>query len=363
MLWNLFRRTLAAVVLTAMLLCVAEVALRVRRQADQWGSASDLAAPSRLTMSELPPLSVQSGPGPSATEKVTIRVNSLGLRGPEVSEAKPAGSLRIIWLGDETIYEPRLAENELCTARLQELLQPSFSGPIEVINAGLPAGCPLTELIKFRRSLARLSPDLVIAHVDVTDALDDQRCRAYLRLDETGAPLAVVHPSFAANPSVICKLEADFAVVQWAHEKLMQRCLAAGTCSPKTQFEQSLSAWRSAEEGVLTPLASVARSVQEQGGRFAIALCPNAWEAAALVNVRRQASTGEQARPETDAVPLAVEGYAQSLQVPCIDATGELLKAEDPSTLYDPRTGRLSASGHACYAAAVAGFLAGRNRN
>src|SRR5271165_5992141 len=70
-----------------------------------------------------------------------VHINSQGTRGAEFQPEKPAGTLRILSLGDSRTFGWGLSEAETYSARLEHLLQSqgSKSKAVEVINAGVNA--------------------------------------------------------------------------------------------------------------------------------------------------------------------------------------------------------------------------------
>ncbi|MCL4235952.1 MAG: hypothetical protein KJ042_15685, partial [Deltaproteobacteria bacterium] len=72
--------------------------------------------------------------------KRTTRVvtNSWGMRGPEIPEAKPAGEIRVLVLGDSITIGDYLEDDEVWTRRLEKELAPHAVGhTIRVLNAGV----------------------------------------------------------------------------------------------------------------------------------------------------------------------------------------------------------------------------------
>jgi lysophospholipase L1-like esterase len=93
-----------------------------------------------------------------------VHINSLGTRGPEFEPAKPAGTFRILSLGDSRTFGWGLSETETYSAQLQELLRsrPGNSNRIEVINAGVNGWSFPQMLVYFRDIGRQYQPDLVI---------------------------------------------------------------------------------------------------------------------------------------------------------------------------------------------------------
>jgi hypothetical protein len=134
---------------------------------------------------------------------------------------KPAGVFRVICLGDETTLALDLPEEETYCARLQRYLQRRTGLEVEVVNAGLPGGCPLTSLLLLRHRLLGLQPDLVLLHLDASDVVDDRSVRPFLHFDAADAPVAAVHPLCDGRAvSPVTRLAEEFALVDCVRRQL-----------------------------------------------------------------------------------------------------------------------------------------------
>jgi len=216
-----------AIALLIAVACVTEVGLRTRRSYDKalavevsGGTWSDRIVPSSDCYHRLRPLMSVTAPGEA---EHTLRTNSLGLRSPEVRVPKPSGAYRVICLGDETTIAEHLPEDAAYPARLQTYLQQFTELDVEVINAGLPDGCPLTSQALLRNRLMGLQPDLVLLHWDDSDPRDDRRVRKYAYF-EGDSLIAVMHPSYDEGQSnLLCRLSGEFAILDCLSESVCQR--------------------------------------------------------------------------------------------------------------------------------------------
>ena len=106
------------------------------------------------------PHATASTPAPGS-ETVEIRINSLGLRGPEIAHER--GTLeRILVFGDSFAFGVGVDEAYLATTRLQELLASSVPGGLEVINLGVSGYSTDQELLLLERLGSELDPDIVV---------------------------------------------------------------------------------------------------------------------------------------------------------------------------------------------------------
>lgn len=201
--FGLCHRAIGAFVLLLLLVSGAEIAVRLNDLRSPGGrsrlvsssSASPLTVPSWTAYQELRPLAQLSSKGEGSDPAEKIRINSFGLRGDEVAIPKSPNIVRIVCLGDESLLGLALRQDSLFTAHLQERLQSTTRLSVEVWNAGVPGGCPLTEYLLLTHRLSALQPDLVIAAVDERDLAEDHAYRRFTRTDSQGTPLACRHPS------------------------------------------------------------------------------------------------------------------------------------------------------------------------
>jgi hypothetical protein len=92
---------------------------------------------------------------------VGVSINSHGLRGPEFSPDKPAGTIRLMILGDSVVFGWGVEE----AATFPRLLQADMdrSGiPVEIIAAGVGSWNTRTQYEWFRRLGVDLAPDMLL---------------------------------------------------------------------------------------------------------------------------------------------------------------------------------------------------------
>lgn len=121
--------------------------------------------------SEIPGLPFEHLPGGRGRiVGVDTRINSLGFRGPEVPVQKPAGTWRVVVLGDSVVFGQGVEEAETLPAQLQRWLRARSPQPVEVINAGV-RGYNLTHYrVLLEERVLGLSPDvLVLVITEIND--------------------------------------------------------------------------------------------------------------------------------------------------------------------------------------------------
>ncbi|HZZ59603.1 MAG TPA: acyltransferase family protein, partial [Roseiarcus sp.] len=95
----------------------------------------------------------------------TIRINALGFRGPEIAPDK-GDRFRIVALGESQTFAPTLRDGEKPWPELLQALfdrRASCGRPVEVVNAGTEAYTLKDNLVRMRRDVLPLKPDLVVS--------------------------------------------------------------------------------------------------------------------------------------------------------------------------------------------------------
>ena len=93
-------------------------------------------------------------------ESVVVSVNSHGLRDVERSVAKPAGTHRILLLGDSVVELMNyVADDQIIARKLEQQFQ---SGSTQVINCGVAGYCTLAEVELLRTKGLQFQPDQVV---------------------------------------------------------------------------------------------------------------------------------------------------------------------------------------------------------
>lgn len=170
---------LLAIVSTAIVLVVLEVALRiadVRTDFDFFHvmrskQSSDTAAPGMLRLLDLIRLSDDPGivyelePGVQGTFiGVPVKINSDGQRGPRVDRPKHEGALRLVVLGDSIAFGWGVEETDTFTHRLVERFTTDHpNGPrLEAVNLGVPGYNAHQEVAALEAKGLPYAPDLVV---------------------------------------------------------------------------------------------------------------------------------------------------------------------------------------------------------
>lgn len=101
----------------------------------------------------------------------TISINSLGFRGPPLSPEKPAGTVRIAFVGASTTFCAEVSGNEMTWPHLvTEVIQKEYPDVnVDYVNAAAPGYSVKTSLLNFRRRVAPLQPDITVIYHATND--------------------------------------------------------------------------------------------------------------------------------------------------------------------------------------------------
>jgi len=379
------RRLICATILLVLIVCGAEVGVRIY-EITQAKSICATAAPpcavdptgllipSWTTSRELKPHSLAKVACRDSQRQVPIRTNSLGLRGPEVIVPKPADIYRIVLLGDETILAPETPEAEHCTRLLAGLLQQRTRVQIEVINAGLPGACPLTEYLLFKQRLLALQPDLVLLHFDWSDVSDDQQLRRRTRCDREGTPLSCPHASLVATRRVtepLDNLRQQFRLVDWglsAASQQWKQQLAEQTAATRDTAANPY-AWLREErpDANVTvrqsfhPIADLARLSHSAPFQLAVVTSPKPWQVSSRCSggkgTRLASGVADDAYFPGRAPFDSLANYVTDLRLQYADASMTLMSGRDADSNFLRYAPRWSPAGHRRIAEFLASFL------
>ena len=126
-------------------------------------------------------------------QRVRLRFNDVGFRGPTRTRTKPAGTCRVAVIGDSQISAIATQEDETFVRKLESGLQAiEASARWEVLNFGVSGSSTAQELVLYRKLVSDFEPDLVIlAYFEGNDLVDNSdrlswTPRIYMDLDDEG---------------------------------------------------------------------------------------------------------------------------------------------------------------------------------
>ena len=251
-----------------------------------------------------------------------IHINAYGMRSRNIAAEKPAGTFRILMLGDSTLYGGSyLDQNQTYASRLEELLNQKLSAlphsprQVEVLSMGVNGWGPQHELA-YVQEFGLFHADLVMVMGPPADAYRPLYGIAHLPFYVEGH-----RPRFA--------WQEFWDHLLWMYERRLTR--------PDESFKSSPAEGEVLAEGVAAWLG-IATMAQAQRARVDFELLPNADEA-------REGKTGESTEKVLDALlpELAQSRVAQAYPLQLFQSNRGV------GNLYHDGA-HLNASGHKIYA-------------
>lgn len=298
-----------------------------------------------------------------------FRVNSVGCRGDEPDMPAADGTYRILMLGDDTICGTAVGEDETVAARLQQFLSRETTASMEVINGGIPGYCPLLSWLKFEHDLAKLKPQLVILHVDMTDVADDASYRSLLMIDEDHA--VCTHPTLRLLPRpepALMRFVKQSAIASWLFAKARRHGPALLSVSGTSTSGECALAWiadpspdlRLHVRHALSPIELLKAAVENSGGHLLVTTSPVLWQ---VLSAKVAPQLSEQCgisgvTPYESRFPFEVLGhFCEQSQIHFCDASSAFRSGNEEAKLFSTDAPVLSRVGMALYAREIARYL------
>lgn len=370
--FTLLRRLVFAVCLLILLICGAEVGVRVYEGVTGKpicpSSDAICAEPLKLTVpswsfhQELKPSARMQVECRDSQTDIELKTNSIGLRGPEPVIPKPANVFRIIVLGDETILAPETSDAEHFCSLLQTDLQQQSRATIEVINAGVPGHCPLTEYLLFKQRLLSLQPDLVVLHYDWSDAADDRQIRRFARCDADGVPQSCPNSKLIASrktrPQDVWRQQ--FRLLDWG------LCTASREWKVQLDRQKAISrdadtnpyAWLREERPQqnvafrqsVRPIADLAQLCRSSNCPLLLLTTPKPWQVSSKCSrgegVRLAAGVARDACFSSREPFNILARFAQNARIPFVDGSSAIATGEDVESNFLRHAPRWSPAAH-----------------
>lgn len=99
----------------------------------------------------------------------SFEINAAGYRGPEYPERKPAGTKRIVGIGDSSAFGSGVGEGDTYLRRLERLLNAGDGDTVQVVNLAVAGYNSHQELEVLRTRGLAFDPDLVVLGYDHND--------------------------------------------------------------------------------------------------------------------------------------------------------------------------------------------------
>ena len=149
---------------------------------------------------------------------VEMTINALGLRGPEVTRDKPAGTLRVLGLGDSFTFGVGVRDEDTFLRRLENRLDDEQ--PVEVLNAGTQGYNTRDQQVTLERRWLGLEPDLVLVVFYLNDIYRDESAVAFWNNGEGDG--VYLQPTGLARHSRL----VDWCQYSWRARELRRRMIA-----------------------------------------------------------------------------------------------------------------------------------------
>ncbi|HET9372944.1 MAG TPA: SGNH/GDSL hydrolase family protein [Vicinamibacterales bacterium] len=306
-------------------------------------------------------------------EQPTTHTNSFGLRSPEVAVPKPAGTYRILLLGDSFTFGFQAPDDEVFARRLEVKLRsvPEWSNT-EVVNAGVLSYCPLLEFLQYRHQLHVLEADLVILNFDMSDVQDHLEYSRDLVRGADGRPLYVTEPSLKQNAGIFPELLS----YRWLRQKINAAKRRYEARRDNIPFVRDVDRYIWALDGgpdmvdearqTMEPIADLQRLLIHHDIPLVLATYPQPWQVSAQATpagpIRDQYAIGQNTVHLNDRAFQKLGQFAADHGMAFVNATGAFRGAEDPAGLFLRTDFHFSARGNDLYAETLARYLIERGR-
>ena len=306
--------------------------------------------------------------GPSSV-MASIRTNSLGLRGPEPDAAEPNDALRILLLGDETIFGASLPENKTLAVRLQSLLSQHHSDKVQVLNGGVPGYSPLLSLLKYQYEWNGLKPDIVVLHFDMSDVADDAAYRKSLK-ESAGKQIcrnsSLDPPQTEGNP--LLRTAGKSALGTWFTTTVGELAKQGSAGASSTDSLSSIYQWtidrptdlRLEVQHAMAPLIELSTVAKQEAFQLVICSSPVPWQVTTSRHFPqlRKKLPGISEWPLRNDVPNRVLSMVcERTEIPLCDTLNAFRNFSVPERLYSGDTTELSEYGIELYARELARCL------
>ena len=138
-------------------------------------------------------------------KSVRIRINSLGLRGPEY-RLKRKDELRILLLGPSGVFGVGQEEAATISSEVERILTKKFQRKITVINGGIEGYFVVQHYLSLPLLLKKLHPDITMLVLAVADGpMKDMITMTACKFGADGFPLACARNPAQDMPTAIAK--------------------------------------------------------------------------------------------------------------------------------------------------------------
>ena len=165
--------TALVLLVVALMLALAEGAIRLRQwvKFGHFGQLDTIYAVDQETGLRVPVANASTR---------TISINSLGFRGPHLKQPKPAGTMRVAFLGASTTFCAEVSGEEMTWPYLvSQALQDAFPDiKVDYVNGAVPGYTIKSSLRNLRKRVKPLQPDVIIIYHATNDLSRETRSLA-----------------------------------------------------------------------------------------------------------------------------------------------------------------------------------------
>ncbi len=176
------------------------------------------------------------------------RINSLGLRGREI-ESKAPEELRLLFLGDSSIYGFGASEPQTMPESAARDLNSRLGRPVSGVNGGVPGYDSGQSLALFARVVDQVDPDWVVIGALWSDCYAERG----LQMDEDGAPRSLLSKSNL------------YRLMRRLLEPLLSSRKVGWFASEEEMFQATVEDARTTPDQYLTNLVAMAQLARDSG--------------------------------------------------------------------------------------------------
>lgn len=308
-----------------------------------------------------------------------LRFNRYGLRGPDIASEKPAGTRRVLLLGDSFVEAKQVAERDALPDRLAASLAAAGVTNVELLNSGTFDWSQVHEYLYLQYAGPTLHPDLVVQLLYVGNDVSDVWPRSRGELRDLERPVATLDgdgalqwpdwhrramgqgetPLTALSRHSVLIRAYETGVVDKLRYRERDGQGIEGHMLELFQFKESpqeVRAWKTVE----ALLVATRDEAERQGARYALVVVPTKWQVYPQDWQSLLAAIGEAdddrwvlRGPDRRIVQLA-----EANKIPVLDLMPAMRDAaETGQRLYYPVDVHWTAAGHEVAAREVSRFL------
>jgi lysophospholipase L1-like esterase len=197
-----------------------------------------------------------------------VHINSHGFRSPEIAVEKPAGRLRLAFLGGSTTFCAEVSSDQmtwpyLVVAAIQKRY-PDLD--IDFINGAVPGYSTAGLKPYFERHVARFHPDVIVIY----EGANDLSANSYTLAREQGVTSHTVDQSMgwlARHSMLVYLIEKNLQILELQHEVHAQQKIVVDQTRMAAMYRKDLAALVEASKQVASLVVTVTFSPRVRAGQ------------------------------------------------------------------------------------------------